>query len=41
MGRQRQLPFVQGYFGKSPLPPAITVAQRERAVAAARGEIGR
>lgn len=36
-----QLSFVQKYFGKSPLPPAITAAQRERAVASTRGEIGR
>ena len=32
-----QLSFVQNHFGKSPLPPPITAAQRERAVAAARG----
>ncbi|MGI9129577.1 MAG: DUF4238 domain-containing protein [Roseomonas sp.] len=34
-----QLSFVQNHFGKSPLPPPITAAQRERAVAAARGSI--
>jgi hypothetical protein len=36
-----QLSFVQKHFGKSPLPPAITSAQRENAVKATRGEIGR
>jgi hypothetical protein len=34
-----QLRFVRNHFGKSPLPPPITAAQRERAVAAARGQI--
>jgi len=34
-----QLRFVRNHFGKSPLPPPITAAQRERAVAAARGNI--
>jgi len=37
----RQLEFVREHFGKSPLPPAISEAQRNVAIAAARGEIGR
>lgn len=37
----RQLDFVREHFGKSPLPPPITVEQRAKAMAAARGEIGR
>jgi hypothetical protein len=36
-----QIEFVREHFGTCPLPPVITAAQRERAVAAARGEIGR
>lgn len=36
-----QLSFIQKHFGKTPLPPAITADQRDKAVSAARGEIGR